>query len=184
MHLSRRNALLLSLLVLLAALPVVVCTRSAVALGVSAAGVGALLYLAAVASPAAPARTYPRRLRREHPPAVFEGADILPEDSYRPQQYAHNPYGNPSTFDYDRAVRGAAASPKTTAVPSDDADFAQRMLQPSTEIPEGLMMYPLPDQAYAMRQPMFADALISDRGHIACTDQMRITPSAPGLPFF
>jgi hypothetical protein len=205
MAMSRRNALMLSLLAFVLALPVVWLTHSALVMLVPAAISGWLLWNCVSPPPESvseavlsPAHDLPYRRgtmtmrqmqleqakmadssQKPREGSVFRGAlGVLYPAQYKPHSYDHNAYNNPSTFDYDVAVRSAA--PTGSQLVKKEDNFTARMYNPVGQIPEDMIMYPLPDPTLQARLPTFADAQLCDRGFLATTDPMRIIPQGLG----
>lgn len=205
LRISRRMALLLALLVLLFVLPCVLITKSWKCLLVAVAVAVLLVVIAEkrrqedgetvemqsttpASQKSSDSSSTIQEMREKQcarhefpaPPSdgsVFRGALAVEYPAgYQPQCYSHNAYSTPGVFDYDRAVRSAA---NVCVVPKPDNHTA-RMYNPVNQIPEDMIMHPLPDPTFQARHPMFDDALITDRSFLVATDPLRIMPQAPG----
>jgi hypothetical protein len=200
MFLRRRTALIAALLIVLVALPVAYYTVSYWPVVLAVAAVALLLYSSwnftpppAPLSPSHQLKSQSLTMREMEqrqcalseapaPPegVVFRGAiGALYPAAYKPRCYSHNAYATPGVYDYDQAVRSAA---QVCTVPKEDNHYA-RMYNPVNQIPEDLIMHPLPDPTLQARQPMFEDSLLCDRGFLAATDTMRINPQGLGRRF-
>lgn len=201
--LTRRALLLFSVLLLAIGLPLVAYTESVLLLALLLGAVAVVLYAAYTQRPVTPPHPTPAppstgggHLTRDQMVALNQskaGSDFpVPEEGavfqgalglqfparYQPQAYAHNAYGNPSTFDYDVAVRSGAPALVQPPCTKED-NFLARMYNPVNVIPEDMIMHPLPDPTLSARIPTFADALVCNRNFVAATDPLRIMPRDP-----
>ncbi len=92
-------------------------------------------------------------------PVAFDGslASIYPA-AYHSSTYANNPQGNPSPFDFDRAVRSGAPEPKV--IPP---NWLARLYNPPGMIPYDMIAYPIPDPTFSARTPFWNESSEADR---------------------
>jgi hypothetical protein len=73
--------------------------------------------------------------------------------AYKPSTYAHNSYyNNPGVFDFSRAVRSSARPGCCNLRPD---NMLARMYNTIDNIPEDLMINPIPDPTFMARMPIF-----------------------------